>query len=104
MRADVRRNADESPARSESRQHLRVDYVSQTLPPQPAQPPPPDEIQKMMDQQRTVRGRFNFGFEKVERLAGNIGYPDLRSFDPAALDGDTAAAAMNFLANTDAVI
>ncbi len=40
----------------------------------------------------------------MERLAGNIGYLDLRAFDPVAFVGDTAAAAMNFLSNTQAII
>jgi hypothetical protein len=31
----------------------------------------------------------NFGFEKVERLAGNIGYLDLHGFMPPPLIGDT---------------
>src|SRR5579871_1204 len=84
--------------------HLRVDYVSQVLPPAPSQPPGPEELQKIMDQQRAQLARINFGFEKLERLAGNVGYLDLRAFTPAALTGDTAAAAMNFLANSDAVI
>ncbi len=46
----------------------------------------------------------NFGFERVERLDGNIGYLDLRYFanPPEAIS--TAAAAMDFLANTDALI
>ena len=48
--------------------------------------------------------RNNFGFMKVERLAGNVGYLDLRGFSPAQFGGPTAVAAMNFLANTDAVI
>ena len=48
--------------------------------------------------------RRNFGFEKVEILPGNIGYLDLRMFAPAHLAGDTAAAAMGFLANTDALV
>src|SRR4029077_7489297 len=42
--------------------------------------------------------------EKLERLAGNIGYLDLRGFSPPAIMGDTAAAAMTFLANAAAVI
>jgi C-terminal processing protease CtpA/Prc len=46
----------------------------------------------------------NFGFEKVERLAGNIGYLDLRGFMPPPVMGDTAAAAMSFLSNTAALI
>ena len=46
----------------------------------------------------------NFGFYKVERLPGNIGYLDLRSFDPPDIAGETAIAAMNFLAHTNALI
>jgi len=48
--------------------------------------------------------RENFGFEKVEHLDGNVGYLDLRSFLPPELAGETAVAAMNFLANSDALI
>lgn len=46
----------------------------------------------------------NFGFERVERLEGNIGYVDMRSFAPLDLGRDTAAAAMQFVANSDALI
>jgi C-terminal processing protease CtpA/Prc len=46
----------------------------------------------------------NFGFERVERLAGNIGYLDLRSFFPPELGGQTAVAAMNLLAHAGALI
>ena len=46
----------------------------------------------------------NFGFEKLERLAGNIGYLDLREFMPVGLAGETATGAMAFLANTDALV
>ncbi|MGH9799112.1 MAG: S41 family peptidase, partial [Blastocatellia bacterium] len=55
-------------------------------------------------QQREMAVKRNFGFEKAERLSGNIGYLDLRGFEPAGLAGDTTTAAMNFLANTDALI
>lgn len=48
--------------------------------------------------------RNNFGFYKLERLSGNVGYLDLRGFSPADHGGATAIAAMNFLANCDAVI
>lgn len=48
--------------------------------------------------------RRNFGFEKVEILPGNIGYLDLRMFAAADLAGETAAGAMNFLANADALV
>lgn len=50
--------------------------------------------------------RDNFGFYKVERLPGNVGYLDLRMFDNPRMPGAGAAAvaAMNFLANAQAVI
>lgn len=48
--------------------------------------------------------RENFGFREIKILEGNVGYLDLRGFMPAALAGETAAAAMNLLSNTDAII
>jgi C-terminal processing protease CtpA/Prc len=48
--------------------------------------------------------RRNFDFARAEILEGNIGYLDLRSFPPPEVAGDTAAAAMQFLANADAII
>lgn len=50
--------------------------------------------------------RNNFGFHKVERLPGNVGYLDLRGFcNPQVPGAGTAAvAAMNLLAHTQAVI
>ena len=82
--------------------HLSVIYRAAVLPPLPLpnSRPTPDEIERM----RGVMAQTNFGFEKVERLAGNIGYLDLRAFAPPQMMGDTAAAAMGFLANADAVI
>ena len=46
----------------------------------------------------------NFGFARVDRLAGNVGYIDLRSFSPASLAADAAAMAMNAVADADALI
>jgi retinol-binding protein 3 len=48
--------------------------------------------------------RENYGFAKVELLEGNIGYLELRRFAPPEVAADTAAAAMNFLHNTDGLI
>lgn len=48
--------------------------------------------------------RANFGFKRLEHLKGNIGYLDLRFFSNAEYAGETAVAAMNFLANANAVI
>jgi hypothetical protein len=46
----------------------------------------------------------NYGFRRVERLRGNVGYLDIRRFVDPEIAGDTAAAAMRFLAETEAVI
>jgi retinol-binding protein 3 len=78
--------------------HLRI-IASRDPLPEPRDPSP-NERQKM----RTMMGKVNFGFEKVQRLEGNIGYLDLRGFTDAEAGGETAAAAMIFLANTDALI
>jgi C-terminal processing protease CtpA/Prc len=48
--------------------------------------------------------RTNGGFEKVERLPGNIGYIEVRSFMFPRRGYEAAAAAMNFVAGTDALI
>jgi hypothetical protein len=48
--------------------------------------------------------RSNFGFEKVERLIGNVGYIDLRQFSFPEYAGETAVSVMGFVANCDALI
>ncbi|MEZ6015351.1 MAG: S41 family peptidase [Planctomycetota bacterium] len=54
---------------------------------------------------RFSRGQeSNFGFERVERLEGNVGYLDLRSFAAPWEAQTTAVSALGFLENTDAVI
>ncbi len=74
----------------------------------PSQPPgldpegPSDPAAR--EKLRRELAAINFGFEKVERLAGNVGYLDLRGFIGAELAGETAVSAMNFLAHSDAVI
>jgi hypothetical protein len=81
--------------------HLRVVYSAEPFPPERAnREPSPEEISRQIEFMRTL----NFGFEKVERLPGNIGYIDLRGFQPAEFGADTVVAAMNFVSNTDALI
>ena len=46
----------------------------------------------------------NYGFHKVERLPGHVGYIDIRYFYRPAWGGETAVAAMNLIANTSALI
>jgi hypothetical protein len=48
--------------------------------------------------------RENYGFSAVEVLPGNIGYLDFFQFYAVKDAGPTAIAAMNFLANADALI
>jgi len=81
--------------------HLRVVYSSEIVPPMELNAEPSPAI---LERMRAFGMRTNFGFEKLERLQGNIGHLDLRAFPPAGEMGDTAAAAMNFLANTQALI
>jgi len=56
--------------------------------------------------ERTRQGilKSNAGFRRVERLDGNVGYLDLDWFAEAEDAAGPAAAAMNFLAHTDALI
>lgn len=83
--------------------HLRVRYSYESIPLRPDGPREPSAEER--EQFRRELSRMNYGFERVERLAGNIGYLDLRGFTPADIGGgDTVAAAFNFLANTDALI
>jgi len=62
------------------------------------------ERAKVRERQLGESRRDNFGFRKVEQLAGNIGYLDFREFASPDQAGPTAIAAMNFLAYCDAVI
>ncbi len=60
----------------------------------------PELLERMLKEMR----RANFGFREVKVLGGNIGYLDLRGFSDPRFAGETAVAAMNFLANCDALI
>jgi hypothetical protein len=64
----------------------------------------PREGAKPARPQQDFLRSINYGFERVERLEGNVGYLELRGFLLAGSAGDTAGAAMGFLANTDALI
>ncbi|MEZ4388553.1 MAG: S41 family peptidase [Candidatus Krumholzibacteriia bacterium] len=78
--------------------HLRVGI---------AEPPPPGELEDpaLARQHRLEEARRdNFGFVKVERMAGNVGYLKLDGFSGAPEAGPTASAAMTFLSGCDAII
>jgi len=64
-----------------------------------------DQDKQRAFQAHRERDRLNnFGFRRVENLTGNVGYVDIRYLSNAEFAGQTAAAAMNFLAGADAVI
>ena len=81
--------------------HLRVRYSHQGYPVRKERREPSAEE---IEQNRWFNKRVNFGFERVERMNGNIGYIDLRGFNDHEAGAETVAAAMSFLQNTEALI
>ncbi len=81
--------------------HLEVRYSAGRMPAARAGASTAD-IDMLM---RMFGREVNFGFERVERLEGNVGYLELRTFgfDPEWVE-DAAAAAFALLASTDALI
>ena len=74
-----------------------------------ADPLPDTEAAMSLDQEwvsewNQIAKMDNYGVHKVERLPGNVGYLDIRGFSRPEWGGETAAAAMNFLANTSCLI
>jgi retinol-binding protein 3 len=84
--------------------HLEVNLIPSGPPPGPPPPPPSGAGQTMEERRRADASRRNFGFARVERLEGNIGYLDLRGFMAPEIASETAASAMTFLGGTDAII
>jgi retinol-binding protein 3 len=81
--------------------HLKVHFSPAVLPHlEPQKEIPPEELAY----QQRLSALRNFDFNRVERLRGNVGYLELFSFEPPEFAGYTAAAAMQFLANTSALI
>ncbi|HSL22275.1 MAG TPA: hypothetical protein VK886_12125 [Vicinamibacterales bacterium] len=69
--------------------HLRVIYNAEGFPDRRGDPTP-EERARFVENAR----RLNFGFERVERLPGNVGYLDLRAFDGMPDGSETGHAAM----------
>lgn len=82
-------------------QHLKLYYSPAVLPDlSPQTEISADELAA----QRRLSELRNFDFNRVERLRGNVGYLELFSFEPPEFAGETAAAAMQVLAHTSALI
>ncbi|MCL4706792.1 S41 family peptidase [bacterium] len=84
-----------------SDKHLRVSFSREVL---PKRDHPREETPEERERRRAFAAARNYGFEKVEHLSGNIGYLDLRGFMNADMAEETAAAAMTFLAGTEALL
>ena len=82
--------------------HLRVRYSAQPIPERAGGPREPTAEER--EQFRRDMSRINYGFQKVERLPGNIGYVEFRGFLDPEGGADTVASVFNFLGNTDAII
>lgn len=82
-------------------QHLRVSHQKEEVRDRPFDEAPSAEY---LERQRALWATYNHGFEKVERLRGNIAYINLRSFIPADVAAETGAAAMTLVSTADALI
>jgi peptidase S41-like protein len=82
--------------------HMRVFYSAEPVPNDPPPDAQPSEAEKARF--HTIAQRRNAEFVKVERLEGNIGYLRFDAFLSPEEAGPRAAAAMTFLADTDALI
>jgi C-terminal processing protease CtpA/Prc len=82
-------------------QHLEVRYFEKAVPIQlPGQDESPDEkAAELIHQQH-----FNFGFDSIGRLQGDIGYVELRQFGRPEHSAERIAATMTLLADTKALI
>jgi C-terminal processing protease CtpA/Prc len=80
--------------------HLGVGFRAEPFPKTFDKGPSAEELKRM----EADLARRNHGFKKVERLDGAVGLLELEGFFPEEYVGDTAAAAMTFLSNCDAVI
>jgi hypothetical protein len=92
LTADLRRVGSDS--------HLQVVFSVRPRPMSAGGAPSPDEART---QREAAAGR-NFGWHRVERLDGNVGYIEVGRFEPLEDAGPVMAGAMQFLSNTDALI
>jgi len=80
--------------------HLMVDFSPAKMPERAEGPPDANAIAEYRKQME----KMNCGFDKVEILPGNVGYVKFDMFADPDICGPTVVAAMNFVANVDAII
>jgi hypothetical protein len=80
--------------------HLHMMFTPAALPDFDDQKPDP----KREAEEHKQMEHLNCGFKKAEVLEGNVGYLKFDFFADPAICGPTVVAAMNFLANVDAII
>lgn len=81
--------------------HLRVRFQPRFRPgPPPGTAPSPEDVAQM----RSAMAQRGYGIARVQRLAGNIGYLDVRGFFPTEVAAPAISAAMTLLTGTDALI
>jgi hypothetical protein len=87
-------------------QHLGVRYWPAPATPQPPASTPNSQAQKDSSADKIHELQWiNYGLWGAERLPGNVGYIDVKSFyEIDNLETQTVAAAMTFISNTDALI
>src|SRR5262245_4567744 len=80
--------------------HLRVRASATPFPQPPTEGPTAADRDRMKEFARQMNGAV----QKVERLPGNVGYVEIRNFMDSEAVAEPMAAAMDFLARTDALI
>jgi C-terminal processing protease CtpA/Prc len=82
--------------------HLRIRYSPDPIPVDDGKPRQPTAQERQEEFRES--SWMNHAFNKVERLRGNIGYIEFWGFFNPEFGAETVAAAMNFVAGTDALI
>jgi hypothetical protein len=82
--------------------HLR--FGSAPVEAAPEAPPAAEDPEKRRARWLAGIRRGNYGLPRAEILTGNVGYLEVRRFQPADVAGDTLVGAMSFLGNADAII
>jgi hypothetical protein len=82
--------------------HFVVEYAPGVEDVPPGKQPVPSAAEVAAG--RAEFARFGYSIEKVERLAGNIGYLELRGFGPPELVAEAYTAAMTLVGGMDGII